>query len=175
MKSADKLGVMDRFRAGEVDLLVSTTVVEVGVDVPNAAVMFVEHAERFGLSQLHQLRGRVGRGPHASYCILVADPEGELTDDALDRLEAMSRTGDGFEIAEEDPENSRERPAFRTRRQGCPNSSLSTWDATYVYSKTAREQASDLLAADPELESYPLLASRVARLEGTGLRVPSAG
>ena len=175
MKSMDKLGVMDRFRSGEVDVLVSTTVVEVGVDVPNATVMLVEHAERFGLSQLHQLRGRVGRGLHASYCILVVDPEGELTEDALERLEAMSRTGDGFEIAEEDLRIRGSGQLFGTRQAGMPEFRFVDLGRHVHLLEDARELASRLLNSDPELASYPVLAGRVARLELAGLRVPTAG
>ncbi|MCQ2423500.1 MAG: ATP-dependent DNA helicase RecG [Clostridia bacterium] len=99
MKSAEKDGVMRRFAAGEIDVLVSTTVIEVGVNVPSATLMIVENAERFGLSQLHQLRGRVGRGDAKSYCILVSDAKGET---ARRRLDTMKKTSDGFKIAEED-------------------------------------------------------------------------
>lgn len=99
MKSAEKDGVMRRFAAGEIDVLVSTTVIEVGVNVPSATLMIVENAERFGLSQLHQLRGRVGRGNAKSYCILVSDAKGET---ARRRLDTMKKTSDGFKIAEED-------------------------------------------------------------------------
>jgi ATP-dependent DNA helicase RecG len=99
MKPREKEEVMDRFRGGEVHILVSTTVIEVGVDVPNATVMVVEDANRFGLSQLHQLRGRVGRGGNQSYCILIADTK---TEDARARMEVMASTTDGFKIAEED-------------------------------------------------------------------------
>lgn len=99
MKSAEKDGVMRRFAAGEIDVLVSTTVIEVGVNVPSATLMIVENAERFGLSQLHQLRGRVGRGDAKSYCVLVSDAKGET---ARRRLDSMKKTSDGFRIAEED-------------------------------------------------------------------------
>ena len=99
MKSAEKDGVMRRFAAGEIDVLVSTTVIEVGVNVPSATLMIVDNAERFGLSQLHQLRGRVGRGDAKSYCILVSDAKGET---ARRRLDTMKKTSDGFKIAEED-------------------------------------------------------------------------
>ena len=99
MKSAEKEDTMRRFRDGEIQILVSTTVIEVGIDIPNACVMLVEDAERFGLAQLHQLRGRVGRGEHQSFCVLIADPR---TDEGRERLEVMSRSGNGFEIAEED-------------------------------------------------------------------------
>ena len=100
MKSDQRDEVMKQFTAGDVQLLVATTVVEVGVDVPNATVMMVEHAERFGLAQLHQLRGRVGRGPDQSHCWLLHDDE--LTEVARARLDALARSTDGFEIAEQD-------------------------------------------------------------------------
>src|SRR5437660_6834822 len=96
----EKDAIMQRFKAGEIHVLVSTTVIEVGIDVPNASVMLIEHAERFGLSQLHQLRGRVGRGPWKSYCILLTS--GRLGDDAERRVNAMVETSDGFRIAETD-------------------------------------------------------------------------
>ena len=118
MKPDDKERVMAAFARGEVDLLVSTTVVEVGVDVPNASVMLVEHAERFGLSQLHQLRGRVGRGPHSSYCILLY--QSPLTDQGRDRLKALTETTDGFVIAERDLEQRGPGDFFGTRQSGMP-------------------------------------------------------
>ena len=99
MKAKDKDAVMSAFAKGEVNILVSTTVIEVGVDVPNASLIIVENAERFGLSQLHQLRGRVGRGTHKSYCVLVSDADG---DEVRSRLSIMSKTNDGFKISEED-------------------------------------------------------------------------
>src|SRR5262249_7969378 len=95
MKSADKEQVMSAFRGGALDVLVATTVIEVGVDVPNATVMIIEDADRFGLSQLHQLRGRVGRGVHQSYCYLFADP---TTSEGEERLEAMAQSTDGFAL-----------------------------------------------------------------------------
>jgi ATP-dependent DNA helicase RecG len=99
LKSAEKERVMEQFRQGKIDMLVSTTVIEVGVDIPNASLMIVEHAERFGLSQLHQLRGRVGRGERESFCILIGNPSSE---EALARLRAMESTADGFKLAQED-------------------------------------------------------------------------
>lgn len=99
MKANEKEMIMQRFQAGQIQVLVSTTVIEVGVDVPNASVIIIEHAERFGLSQLHQLRGRVGRGSHQSYCILLADAR---TEEAKRRLQAMEQSNDGFELANED-------------------------------------------------------------------------
>jgi len=99
LKPAEKEAVMQEFIAGQIQILVSTTVIEVGIDVANASVMVIEQAERFGISQLHQLRGRVGRGNHQSYCILLAEPK---TDEARKRLQAMEQTNDGFELAQMD-------------------------------------------------------------------------
>jgi ATP-dependent DNA helicase RecG len=120
LRSEEKESVMERFRRGEIDILVSTTVIEVGVDVANATVMVIEHAERFGLAQLHQLRGRIGRGAHKSHCILVA-PKKFAEDDsghAKIRLETMARTSDGFEIAEIDLELRGPGEFFGTRQHG---------------------------------------------------------
>jgi ATP-dependent DNA helicase RecG len=107
---------MQRFRRNEVQILVATTVIEVGVDVPNATVMVIEHAERFGLSQLHQLRGRIGRGAQKSHCILVS--QGRLTEDGRARLETMVRTNNGFEIAETDLQLRGPGEFFGTRQSG---------------------------------------------------------
>src|SRR5262249_56718871 len=100
LSSEDKDAIMRSFKAGAIQVLVATTVIEGGIDVPNASVMLIEHAERFGLSQLHQLRGRVGRGPWKSYCILLA--AGKLGEEAERRVQAMTETNDGFRIAEVD-------------------------------------------------------------------------
>jgi ATP-dependent DNA helicase RecG len=110
--------VMRRFASGEIDILVATTVVEVGIDVPNATVMVVEHADRFGLSQLHQLRGRVGRGPHPSYCVLLYQEP--LSAEAAARLEAIASTLDGFAIAEKDLELRGAGDVAGTRQAGMP-------------------------------------------------------
>ena len=104
LKPAERRGIMTAFKAGEIDVLVATTVIEVGVDVPNATIMIVQEADRFGLAQLHQLRGRVGRGEEQSYCLLVSRAKEELTDSARERLEALVETADGFELAERDLE-----------------------------------------------------------------------
>jgi ATP-dependent DNA helicase RecG len=104
LKPAERRELMARFKAGELDVLVATTVIEVGVDVPNATIMIVQEADRFGLAQLHQLRGRVGRGGEQSYCLLVSGPKEELTESAHDRLDAMVASTDGFELAEKDLE-----------------------------------------------------------------------
>jgi ATP-dependent DNA helicase RecG len=104
LKPAERRELMARFKAGELDVLVATTVIEVGVDVPNATIMIVQEADRFGLAQLHQLRGRVGRGAEQSYCLLVSGPKEQLTESAQERLEAMVASTDGFELAEKDLE-----------------------------------------------------------------------
>jgi ATP-dependent DNA helicase RecG len=109
---------MDSFRAGDLDVLVATTVIEVGVDVPNATLMVIEEADLFGLAQLHQLRGRVGRGAHESYCMLIADP---ATDDARRRLDALVATSDGFALAEVDLDLRGEGSLLAARQSGIPD------------------------------------------------------
>ena len=109
---------MAAFKAGELDVLVATTVIEVGVDVPNATVMIVQEADRFGLAQLHQLRGRVGRGAEQSYCLLVSRVKDELTETAQERLQALVDTTDGFELAEKDLELRRSGQLLGTRQSG---------------------------------------------------------
>ena len=116
MKQEEKDAVMDDFRRGAVHILVATTVIEVGVDVPNASVMIIEHAERFGLSQLHQLRGRVGRGDEQAYCILLAGDK--RTAEARERLHIMEETSDGFKIAEKDLEIRGPGEVMGTRQSG---------------------------------------------------------
>jgi ATP-dependent DNA helicase RecG len=119
MKSAEKEQVMAAFRAGTLDILVATTVIEVGVDVPNASVMLIEHADRFGLAQLHQLRGRVGRGAEQSYCLLIPSPH--YSEDAARRLQVMVATSDGFRIAEADLEIRGPGEFLGTRQAGLPD------------------------------------------------------
>ena len=118
LKPADRRALMAQFKAQELDVLVATTVIEVGVDVPNATVMIVQEADRFGLAQLHQLRGRVGRGGEQSYCLLVSRSKDELTEPARARLEAMVATTDGFELAERDLEIRGEGELLGTRQSG---------------------------------------------------------
>ena len=118
LKTAERREVMDAFKRGQLDVLVATTVIEVGVDVPNATIMIVQEADRFGLAQLHQLRGRVGRGAEQSYCLLVSRPKEELTEEATRRLEALVATSDGFELAEVDLELRREGQLLGVRQSG---------------------------------------------------------
>ncbi len=142
-------GVMERFRKGRIDILVATTVLEVGIDVPNAAVMVIDNAERFGLSQLHQMRGRVGRGPEASYCYLIADP---ATGGARRRLEAMVAYPDGFRIAEEDLKIRGPGEFFGERQHGLTELRLGDPLKQMHLLKAAREDAVRLLRDDPSLE-----------------------
>ena len=161
MKPREKDAVMAAFAAGERDILVSTTVVEVGVDVPNATVMVVEDADRFGLSQLHQLRGRVGRGQHKSYCILVSDNRSE---EARARLKVMTRTGDGFRIAEEDLRLRGPGDFFGRRQHGLPALKVADLTCDLALLKEAQAAAEDLLERDPALASCPAAARRVEAL-----------
>ena len=150
MKARDKERVMAQFAAGETDILVSTTVIEVGVDVPNAALMIVENAERFGLSQLHQLRGRVGRGQHKSWCILVSDSDNEET---RARLDIMTKTNDGFRISEEDLRLRGPGDFFGSRQHGLPEMHVADLGADVNVLRRAQEEAQLVLAADPALEA----------------------
>lgn len=168
---AEKEAVMAAFRKGSLDVLVSTTVIEVGMDVPGATVMMVENAERFGLAQLHQLRGRVGRGAAGSYCILIADPEGDLSPDARARLDAMAATGDGFEIAEMDLKIRGPGQIFGTRQAGYPEFRFADLARDVDLVRSAREEAAELLDRDPNLERDDVLRRRV---ESVNLEGPTA-
>jgi ATP-dependent DNA helicase RecG len=156
MRPAEKERVMESFRAGESDVLISTTVIEVGVDVPNATVMLVENAERFGLAQLHQLRGRIGRGAHRSFCVLF-DESGPDNEDARARLAAMVRTTDGFELADEDLRLRGEGTLFDIKQSGLPDLKLArlAYDADLV--GRARGRAFAIIDADPGLDRHPEL------------------
>src|SRR5690606_4709253 len=155
MRPADKEGVMSAFRAGEIDVLVPTTVIEVGIDVPNATVMVIEDADRFGLSQLHQLRGRVGRGRHPGTCILIADPS---TPEGEERMAAMVRTTDGFELAQVDLELRGQGTVFDTRQSGMADLRLADILRDRDLLEVARREAFSLVEADPELQGHPDLA-----------------
>jgi ATP-dependent DNA helicase RecG len=147
LKQVAKDRVMNAFVRGEYDILVSTTVVEVGVDVPNASVMVVEHAERFGLSQLHQLRGRVGRGAHKSYCILLY--QSPLSEQGRERLKALTETADGFEIAERDLQLRGPGDFFGTRQSGMPTLRVGDLVRDHALMEAARREAVAALD-DPE-------------------------
>jgi ATP-dependent DNA helicase RecG len=149
MKPADKEIEMNRFIKGETQIMVATTVIEVGVDVPNASVMVIESAERFGLSQLHQLRGRVGRGGEQSYCILMTSHK--LSADAKTRLETMVRTGDGFEIAEVDLKLRGPGDLMGTQQSGVLNLRIADIIKDSEILKTARDYAIQVLKQDPNL------------------------
>ncbi|MEO6411081.1 MAG: ATP-dependent DNA helicase RecG [Pedococcus sp.] len=156
----DKDAVMARFTRGEIDVLISTTVIEVGVDVPNATVMVVMDADRFGVSQLHQLRGRVGRGQHAGLCLLMTSTDAEA---ALARLEAVAATSDGFELARLDLEQRREGDVLGARQSGGRNQL--EWlsilrDEELI--DAAREDAVAMVATDPDLAGHPVLAAVLA-------------
>ncbi len=159
LKPSEKEDIMAAFKAQKIDILVSTTVIEVGIDVPNATVMVIVHAERFGLSQLHQLRGRVGRGSDQSYCILLAyEP---LSEEARQRLHAMVRYSDGFSIAEQDLIIRGPGEFFGTRQSGMPDLKIANILRDAGLIPLAREAASSLIKRDPELKRYPLLKSSV--------------
>ena len=156
MSGRDKDAVMQRFASGEASVLVSTAVVEVGIDVPNATVMVIEGADRFGLSQLHQFRGRVGRGDHASTCFLLAD---DPSPEAEDRLSLVARTSNGFELAQADLELRGPGELFGTRQSGIPSLRVaSLLDGRLI--EATRREAETLLDADPELAASDLGALR---------------
>ena len=163
MKPREKDAVMTAFAGGELDVLVSTTVIEVGVDVPNAALMVVENADRFGLSQLHQLRGRVGRGKHQSYCVLVTATRNP---DSRERLRVLSKTNDGFKIAEEDLRLRGPGDFFGERQHGLPQLSIADLTGDMRVLKQAQGAAEELLRSDPDLSrpEHAGLLERVRRL-----------
>jgi ATP-dependent DNA helicase RecG len=157
MKPKEKENVMSTFASGDSDILVSTTVVEVGVDVPNANTMVVENAERFGLSQLHQLRGRVGRGSAKSYCILLSDNDSEET---RRRLKVMTETNDGFRISEEDLKLRGPGDFFGQRQHGLPNLKVADLSCDMRLLDEAQSAAKALMAADPDLSAIEHRALR---------------
>ena len=176
MRPKEKDALMRRFRDGDMDILVTTAVVEVGIDVPNATVMLIEGADRFGLAQLHQFRGRVGRGEHRSYCLLLSESDSET---ANQRLQALADTGDGFALAEKDLELRGPGDFFGTRQSGLPNLRMANFVEPNMLEKerdeamgslrkmleATRDEALRLLQADPNLEQpeHAALAAQVAR------------
>ncbi len=163
MMPREKDAVMTSFVSGEADVLVSTTVIEVGVNVPNATVMVIENAERFGLAQLHQLRGRVGRGSHKSWCILMSDADGE---EVRSRLDILCKTNDGFKVAEEDLRLRGPGDFFGSRQSGLPEMHVADLGGDAQILQRAQKAALRLLDSDPELqeEEHRSLRERVNRL-----------
>jgi ATP-dependent DNA helicase RecG len=161
MPLKEKQAAMDKFRARELDVLVATPVIEVGVDIPNATVVLIESADRFGLAQLHQLRGRVGRGGENSYCVLLAD---EPSTDARERLGIIERNDDGFDLAEEDLRLRGPGDYVGTRQSGWSNLKVAT-PADFDILAEAREAARGVIGEDPMLEQagHKLLAIEVKR------------
>ena len=160
----ERRAMMASFKAGELDVLVATTVIEVGVDVPNATIMIVQEADRFGLAQLHQLRGRVGRGAEQSYCLLVSRAREELTETAIERLEAMVETTDGFELAERDLELRGEGQLLGARQSGLT-------DLRFTRLRVDRELLERARDAAAALDGEGLLEGVVDRLLDEGAHV----
>ena len=159
MKAAERETVMAAFKDSEIHILVSTTVIEVGVDVPNATMMLIVHAERFGLAQLHQLRGRVGRGSDQSYCFLLAYPP--VGEEAKRRLDIMVKTSDGFRIAEEDLDIRGSGEFFGTRQSGMPDLKVASIVRDVLLLELARKEAFAMIDRDPYLERTPRLKKTV--------------
>jgi ATP-dependent DNA helicase RecG len=174
MNAAERDDVMGRFRAGDVDVLVATTVIEVGVDVPNATMIVIEHADRYGLAQLHQLRGRVGRGSAPGLCVLVADP---VTEDGERRLEAIRSTTDGFEVAEADLEIRGPGEVFGTRQSGIAPFRVADLTRDMALLRTARRDAMAWIERSPELgtEDEAMLRRRVLRRHGKAFGLGDVG
>ncbi|MGA9594993.1 MAG: ATP-dependent DNA helicase RecG [Acidimicrobiia bacterium] len=163
LRPAEKDDVMHRFREGEVDVLVATTVIEVGIDIPNATLMIIEDADRFGLSQLHQLRGRVGRGEHASTCVLIAGP---TTPQGEERIKAMVATTDGFRLAEEDLRIRGQGTVFGERQAGMKDLRLADILRDADLLVQARAEAFDLVAGDPKLDRHQPIRDEVVAMLG---------
>jgi len=174
MKPDERDAVMDRFRAGEIDALVATVVIEVGVDVPNATVMVIEHADRFGLAQLHQLRGRVGRGPKGGVCVLIADP---TTDDGRARLEAIRSTDDGFRISELDLAIRGPGELFGARQSGLPPFKVADLTRDLGLLERARRDATEWIARSPLLaqDGEHVLRRKVLGTYGEALGLGDVG
>ena len=168
MKPAEKKAVMDSFASGETQLLVSTTVIEVGIDVPNAVIMVIENAERFGLSQLHQLRGRIGRGSHKSSCIMISDAQNEET---VHRLKTLASTTDGFKIADEDLKLRGPGDFFGSRQHGLPEMKIANMMTDGEAIRETHAAAANLLKKNPALEGeeFELLRKAVNRLFSGGI------
>lgn len=173
MSAEEKDQVMRAFSAGEYDLLISTVVVEVGIDVPNATVMIVMGAQRFGLSQLHQLRGRVGRGGRRGVCVLVIEPP--MTAEARDRLQVLTKTEDGFVIAEEDLRIRGGGEFFGTRQHGAPDFKIANPIEDRELLESARKDAFQLVEQDPQLQSEDALRRHFQRVYGRRMELMDVG
>ena len=161
MKQAQKDDIMNRFKNGEVDILCSTTVIEVGVDVPNAVLMIVENAERYGLSALHQLRGRVGRGSDQSYCILVSDHKGA---NVSERLKFLCSTQDGFKVSQFDLDHRGPGDFFGKRQHGLPDLKIAEMSQDISTLEKSREACREILSVEGWQQKYPLLNEKLAKL-----------
>lgn len=166
MKSEDRESTMQRFRDGAIDVLVATTVIEVGVDIPNSTMIVIEHADRFGLAQLHQLRGRVGRGALPGVCALIASP---VTDDAIQRLEAIVESTDGFYIAERDLEIRGPGELFGAKQSGIAPFVVARLPRDFDLLRLARDMASQWIQRDPSIAESPLLKARLYKAHGQAL------
>jgi ATP-dependent DNA helicase RecG len=174
LKRSTREAIMERFRSGIIDALVATTVIEVGVDVPNATMMIVEHADRFGLAQLHQLRGRVGRSDKKSLCVLIADPTGE---DAKERLAVMAKTTDGFALAERDLEIRGPGQVFGTRQAGGELFKIADLSQDLDLLKMARKDAAEWIAKSPHLgkPEEKLIQRRLVKTHGKWIGLGDVG
>jgi ATP-dependent DNA helicase RecG len=150
MKAKEKDEIMDDFKNQKLDILVSTTVIEVGVNVPNSNIMIIYNAERFGLAQLHQLRGRVGRGDHQSYCILINEGNNKV---ARERMRILQQTTDGFKISEKDLELRGPGEFFGTRQHGIPELKVANLFTDMEILKIAQKEALEIIKEDPNLSS----------------------
>ena len=159
MKPTEKDEVMRRFAAGGIHILVATSVVEVGINVPNATVMMIEGAERFGLAQLHQLRGRIQRSSHPPHCFLLPETKGEM---AMKRLRTLEKSSDGFALAEADLAARGAGDLLGSRQWGMSDLGMEALQNARLI-RAAREEAAALIAADPELTKNPAVAARIAR------------
>jgi ATP-dependent DNA helicase RecG len=170
MRSEEKQVVMNRFREGEIHSLVATTVIEVGVDVPNASVMILHHAERFGMAQIHQLRGRIGRGEHKGYCILLTDGKNSKS---LEKLQILVDSSDGFEIAEADLRLRGPGNVLGTMQSGLSDLRFSDFLSDTTLLREARKIADHVLAEDPQLDGIHQNLRRMIRESEDGLDLPS--
>ena len=174
LRTADKQAAIEAFAAGKLHAVVATTVVEVGVDVPNATIMVVEHADRYGLSQLHQLRGRVGRGSKDSLCVLIAHGRSEK---AAERLSVMAETTDGFKIAEADLRQRGPGELFGTRQHGLPELRVGDILNDFSLLEQARQDAFEVVARDPKLQQpeHARMIPALKKMFGTRLALIDAG